>query len=488
MEPSKYQQKIFDFVQSDIGNAVVRAVAGSGKTTTLIESFNLAKGHGIFLAFNKHIATELASRCPPHVQARTFHSLCYRPVLNAVGAKTVDTEKIRNLIKQHLSEEEARMYASFVAKLIGLARNAGIGALVGDDSSEFMKLIDHHELQLDHEDANEQDAITLARDVLHRSNESKAVDFDDLLYFAVLKGVRLPKFDWVFVDEAQDTNAIQRAILRKILAEGGRLVAVGDAAQAIYGFRGADSDAMDLIAADFAPCKDLPLSVTYRCATSIVELAREYVPEIEAAPHAKAGEVFNHNLNWKLTDFGATDLVVCRNTKPLLDLGFRLLRARIPVRILGRDIGDGLVALIRKCDKRGGGIENFLERLEAWGEREIEKAIAKGLEAKADAVADKVETLMMMVDSLPEAKRTTAELISVLQSLFTETNHRLTLATIHKAKGLEAESVWWLAPSLCPSRWAKQPWQQQQEQNLMYVAVTRAKTKLSLIELPKRSK
>lgn len=487
MEPSKYQQGIFDFVKSEVGNAVVRAVAGSGKTTTLVESFKLVKGSGIFLAFNKSIATELAARCPPHVQARTFHSLCYKPVLSAVGAKVVDTDKIYNLIKQHLSQEESRMYGTFVAKLVGLARNAGIGALVGDDSSEFMKLIDHHELQLDFEEANEQDAITLTRDILHRSNESKTVDFDDLLYFAVLKGVRLPKFDWVFVDEAQDTNVIQRAILRKIIAEGGRLVAVGDASQAIYGFRGADSDAMDLIARDFAPCADLPLSVTYRCARAIVDVAKNYVPEIEAAPNAKQGEVRNLNFDWKLTDFSSKDLVVCRNTKPLLDLGFRLLRARIPLRIMGRDIGDGLIALIRKCEKRGGNVEDFVARLEEWRERETEKAIAKGLEAKADAIADKADTLLMLTEELPESNRTTAELIRILQSLFTDVNSRITLATIHKAKGLEAESVWWLAPSLCPSRWAKQPWQQQQEQNLMYVAVTRAKSKLSLIELPKRN-
>lgn len=488
MTPSKYQQGIFDFVQSEQGNAVVRAVAGSGKTTTLVESFKLVKGSGIFLAFNKSIATELASRCPPNVQARTFHSLCYRPVLAAVGAKVVDTDKIKNLIKRHLTQEEGRVYGAFVLKLVGLARNAGIGVLIPDYAEEFMKLVDHHELTLEYDDANEQTGVNLARDILSRSNQTNTVDFDDLLYFAVLKGVRLPKFDWVFVDEAQDTNAVQRAILGKIINDGGRLVAVGDAAQSIYGFRGADSDAMDLIASDFAPCKDLPLSVTYRCAKRIVEVAKEYVPKIEAAPNAKVGEVCNLQYQWKLTDFGPTDLIVCRNTKPLLDLGFRLLRARIPLRILGRDIGDGLIALIRKCEgKTTCNMETFVQRVEDWRERETDKALAKDLEAKADAIADKAGTLLMLVDELPEGNRTTAELIRILQSLFTDVNSRVTLATIHKAKGLEADSVWWLAPSLCPSRWAKQPWQQQQERNLMYVAVTRAKTKLSLIELPKRS-
>jgi DNA helicase II / ATP-dependent DNA helicase PcrA len=59
---------------------------------------------------------------------------------------------------------------------------------------------------------------------------------------------------------------------------------------------------------------------------------------------------------------------------------------------------------------------------------------------------------------------------------------RVTLATIHKAKGLEANRVWFLCPSLCPSKWARQDWQKAQERNLIYVAITRAKSELIKIE------
>ena len=482
MTPSKYQQAIYDFVAHGEGNAIVRAVAGSGKTTTLVESLKLTQGNGIFLAFNKSIAETLKARCPQNVQARTFHSLCYSPVLKAVGARVVNPDKLSNIIQLAMTEQEVKLYGSFVKRLVGLARNAGIGALTSDDGALFYALVEHHDLTLENEQASEAQAIELARDVLSRSNASREVDFDDLLYFAVLKGVRLPVFDWVFVDEAQDTNTIQRAILRKILAHGGRMVAVGDAAQAIYGFRGADSDALEFLAQEFAPCVDLPLSVTYRCAKIITQAAQKYVPEIEAAPGAAEGEVVDLGVNWELKNFGSKDIVVCRNTKPLIELGFRLLRARIPLHILGRDIGDGLCALIRKCDTRSGGIDKFVERLEKWRDREVEKAIGKKLEAKADAIEDKAATLLMLVEQLPENKRTTLELMSVIQTLFTDKNNSITLATVHKAKGLEADTVWWLAPSLCPSKWAKQPWQQQQERNLMYVAITRAAKRLVLIE------
>lgn len=488
MTPSIYQQGIFDFVKKpDGGNATVRAVAGSGKSTTLVEALKLTSGSAIFLAFNKSIADALKPRVPSHVQARTFHSLCYSPVLRVTGARNVYERKIYDIMKDNMTEEQLKLYASFVRKLVGLARNAGVGALMPLEGKAFYDLVEHHDIMLESELAEEAVGIMHAQRILELSNKSKECDFDDLLYFAVLKGVRLPTFDWVFVDEAQDTNAIQRAILRKILAVNGRLIAVGDSAQAIYGFRGADSDAMDLLAEEFAPCASLPLSVTYRCARSITERAQEFVPEIEPRPDAPEGVVEEREYAWKLEELGQHDLVVCRTTKPLIDLGYRLMRAKIPVRIMGRDIAEGLISLIKKCDS-GRGIEPFIQKLEGWRDRESEKAIAKGLDSKAEAIFDKAETILMLVEDLPEGKRTVNELLGVLNMLFTDANNRVTLSTVHKAKGLEADTVWWLNASACPSKWAKKPWQLQQEHNIMYVAVTRAKTKLVYCELKSREK
>lgn len=74
-------------------------------------------------------------------------------------------------------------------------------------------------------------------------------------------------------------------------------------------------------------------------------------------------------------------------------------------------------------------------------------------------------------------------LINTIEQLFTPTRNSTTLATIHKAKGLEADTVYWLNSSQCPSKWARQRWQKVQENNLCYVATTRAKSKLVLIEM-----
>ena len=101
------------------------------------------------------------------------------------------------------------------------------------------------------------------------------------------------------------------------------------------------------------------------------------------------------------------------------------------------------------------------------------------------AIADKADCIRVLVESLPENARTVPELTRTIDTMFSAEGG-VTLASIHKSKGLEAGTVWWLNRSACPSKWAKQAWQQQQEGNLCYVAATRAKHRLVLIEMPRK--
>jgi DNA helicase II / ATP-dependent DNA helicase PcrA len=375
------------------------------------------------------------------------------------------------------------MYGAFCCKLVGLARQSGVGCLVDDEPGVWNDLAALHDMDLDNERADFDTAIDFARKLLAWSNDSASVDFDDLLYLAVKDGIVLPKFDMIFIDEAQDTNAIQRAIVRKIMKPGARIVAVGDPAQAIYGFRGADSNSLNKIAEDFN-CKRLPLTVSYRCPTSVVDFAKKFVTHIEAAPGAPAGAVVNVGTLWNERDFKANDLIVCRTTKPLVTLAFTLIRAHVPARIMGREIGNGLKSLINKMN--GKGIDGLIAKLEAWTLREVEKALAKGQDSKAEAISDKTDTVMFLISSLTENGRTVPALLALIDSLFADTANAVVLSTIHKAKGLEADRVYWLNSSQCPSKWARQDWQKQQERNLCYVAITRARSELLLIEEKKK--
>lgn len=488
MEFSAYQNKIFAFLAETIRNLVVRAGAGSGKTTLLIEIVKRLVGRTIFLAFNKAIQVELEKR---GVFAKTFHGLVYSAVTrfySSMTRATVDANKIRNMVRERYSDDDQRTYGTFVVKLVGLAKNSGMGFLMDDTEQNWDELAAKHDLEIEDGKGDRRTALELASAMLISSNEAARqqglLDFDDLLFLAVKEGLTLPTYDNVLVDEAQDTNAIQRAILRKIMHPTSRLVAVGDPSQGIYGFRGADSDAMDLIKSEF-DAEELPLTVSYRCATSIVKYASQF-GVIEAAPGAVDGEVRTLKRNDKHVDLmEPTNLVICRLTKPLIELAYDLMMVRKPAYMMGREIGEGLVNLIKK--QQAKGVDQLMVKLDTSTSREIERAKAKGDDAKAERAEDRRDCIMFLIGTIQENDRTIPGLIRIIEDLFRNKADAVILATVHKAKGLEADTVFWLNHDYV-SKWARQPWQKQQEINLRYVAATRAKSELVLIPSPPRSK
>lgn len=491
--PSRYQKAIFDFIANETTDSgIIEAVAGSGKTTTIIESLKFIRKdlQVLFLAFNKAIAEELKTRVPANVKAATFHSVGFGAWMQTNRGKkiNVDSNKVRNLCRDWIAEKELGIYMAFVMKMVGLAKGFGIGYLIPDTLSSWLDLMDHFDVTLNtdrhnghhgsREKVSEERGIELARMILQKSIEDAehTIDFDDMLYMPLIRDCRFWKYDFVFVDEAQDTNGVQMALLKRMLKPGGRLIAVGDPHQAIYGFRGADSEAMNRIQEDFG-CKTLPLSVSYRCPQAVVKAAQEFVHHIECFNKAPEGLV--ENLKEydpkKLTN---TDAILCRVTAPLVEAAYGLIKKKIACRILGRDIGVGLENLIKQMKAKD--IDHLEERLDAYMGREIAKLTSKGKEDKAQAVDDKVTTLKTIISHLDEENRTIQGLIGVIQQLFTDNNKGLlTLATIHKAKGLEWQRVFILGRGkYMPSCWARKEWQKQQENNLIYVAYTRAKLEL----------
>lgn len=477
---SVFQTAIFTFIEDpDAGNAIVEAVAGSGKSTTIIHGMKKAKGSSVILVFNKSIAEELKGK---GVNARTFHSLVFGAVMQAKGQRNPDMNKLRDICRKQLSFDENKLYGTFAQKMVGLGRNMGIGCLVPDTTEEWVAIADHHDLEPEHEEADFGEGIEVARKLFDLCINDPRVDFDDMLYFAVKDQIALPKFDFVFLDEAQDTNPIQRAIVRKVMRPGARLVAVGDPAQAIYGFRGASSDALESIAKEFN-CSTLPLSITYRCPTSVVKYAQQWVPHIQARDNAPEGKVTHLGTKWEPSIFQDQDLVVCRKTAPLISMAFKLIRANVPVMVMGREIGQGLKTLVKKMN--AVDIDHLKERLSDFLEREVSKLDPEDDGPKIEAISDKVESLLYLIDGLKEGRRTLHDLEAGIDWLFQNKDQAVIFATIHKSKGLEARRVFWLARSECPSKWARKDWQKQQEDNLCYVAATRAIDELFTMEMPK---
>lgn len=296
---SPQQQEIFDFVSNDTRSLIVEARAGSGKTTTLVELSKRIPSSklSLFLAFNKNIATELQTRLPLNIQAKTFHSHCFSALQrNLPKRPKVEQDKVRWILQDSLGRSDLFKYGKYVTRLVGYAKNAGLGTdILSDDHVSWFALVDHFSLQGDSENFNEDSAIEIAQSTLAKSNEETwRIDFDDMIYLALLRNVSFDKCNFVMLDEAQDTNGVQRALVHRMLAKGeikeitghdqsevqdfalvgdGRLIAVGDPFQSIYGFRGADADAMDTLAKEFS-CVTLPLSVSYRCSKAVVKEAQ----------------------------------------------------------------------------------------------------------------------------------------------------------------------------------------------------------------------
>ena len=283
--PSKYQWQIFAFVQNGSGHGVIEAVAGSGKTLTIITATQLTNSTAkvAFVAFNKHIADTLSDRAPAHVHASTLHSLGFANIRRAWGNVQVDADKLRHI----LATQRTNSYDSSVIRLVSLCK----ANLLEPTSVSLDYIADRWDIDVPEE---EQDTIYhLAQIVYRESLEQKAsIDYDDMIHFCATGMVGCQKFDILFVDEAQDLAKFQIEMALRSIKTGGRIIACGDAMQSIYSFRGADSEAIpNIIEATHATT--LPLSICYRCPKSHVELAQQLVPQIEAREDAPDGIIEN---------------------------------------------------------------------------------------------------------------------------------------------------------------------------------------------------
>lgn len=492
LTPSPQQSAVYDWVRLGSGSATVIAVAGAGKTTTLREASKLMSGSIAFAAYNKKIADQISAKLSADgssVMAKTFHSFGFSAIKKAMPGAQMDPDKMRNILDKLLGYNEELKGA--VGKLVSLAKNHCIGVDKPIDSdSPWEELCDHYDIALfddDDKDPTEYQAelIELARQALKQSNAvaGSLFDYDDMIYLPLAQNLRVWQNDWLLVDEAQDTNPARRALARRMLKDGGRSIWVGDPHQAIYGFTGADSDALDIIAREFS-CIELPLTITYRCPKKVVSFAQSWVSHIQAADTAPEGEVTKRTE----TEFRAvfkelkpTDVILCRNTRPIVSLAFELIRNNIACHVEGRDIGRGLISLTKRW--KVSNARALGDRLQDYKEKETRKLLAKRKEREAEAVADKVETLKVIIGTLP-AGASTSQLVEVIRSLFEDTpegekQRHLILSTIHKAKGREWPTVYlWGRNAFMPSKFAKQQWELEQEDNLIYVAVTRAQERL----------
>lgn len=200
---------------------------------------------------------------------------------------------------------------------------------------------------------------------------------------------------------------------------------------------------------------------------------------IESHPSAPEGVVASWP-SYEASSFPRDAIILCRNTAPLVAFAYSLLQRDVPCRILGKDIGAALITLVKKL--RPINIDDFFLKLQVWADREADRCIAE--DRSPERIYDQADCLRFFANSLDEESRTVDSLIAKIELMFTDDPqaNRVTLSTVHKAKGLEFPTVFILdREKYMPSRFAVQEWQRTQERNLLYVAVTRSKNTLIYI-------
>ena len=157
----------------------------------------------------------------------------------------------------------------------------------------------------------------------------------------------------------------------------------------IYEWRGAEANAMENLQKRLS-ATELRLPISYRCPRKIVELAQEIVPDIQSAPNAIDGEIFDISDEDMLQQVKPGDFILSRVNAPLIKYCMLLLKQRIPANIAGRDIGNSLVFLLKKSKKKT--LPSFLEWLEDWKLSEVKRLRDKN--RSAQIIVDKYECLI----------------------------------------------------------------------------------------------
>lgn len=488
---SPQQEAIFDWFARGEGNLVVRARAGTGKTTTILEGINRAPERKILMAaFNKSIATEMKDRLQnPNAQAKTLHSLGFTFTRKMWSGVRVEPGKRASYLAEKACEAIRGRYGgklpmitdrelTAVAQIHTKCREIDPWA---KDSDRVLNLAFQYNVM-----PNENDGVRewsdnlLAEAALEAMNlaaeRTSEIDFADMVFLPLRNGWVRPWFDLVVVDEAQDMTVAQLAIAQRACKRRGRIAVVGDDRQAIYGFRGADSRSLDRLK-DKLRARELGLNVTYRCATNIVDLARDLVPDYEAAITSPKGEIKSIPDTQMADEIAEGDFLISRTNAPLVKHCLNFLQRGIRAKVRGRDIGKSIIKLVDQLDAED--VDDLLEKLSEWHGREWERAQKIKDEdtrtSRVEALSDQREVIISLSEGVVGLK----ELRARMEDLFSDKVDRAAVmcSTVHKAKGLESDRIYLLRDTFRENR--------TEEANIKYVAITRAKTQLVWVDAPK---
>lgn len=284
-------------VEHTEGPLLILAGAGSGKTKTItFRMVSLVKNHHIDpkrilgVTFTNKAAKEMRDRIKKLLpkgsvlpQLSTFHALCIkilRDHIHHLGfdkAFTIyDTSDQLSLIRQCLdkSKNGKKYDRKIVQSIISKLKNHAISAGDFIHSKYFDQTNDYHHVVAD-----------IYPEYQRKLKLLNALDFDDLLFYTVTLLKSVPEallsvsksFDYVTVDEYQDTNPMQFDLIKLLTTSHNNICVVGDDDQSIYGFRGSDIKIILNFSVHFKNARIISLEQNYRSNNPILHLANAMI-------------------------------------------------------------------------------------------------------------------------------------------------------------------------------------------------------------------
>jgi superfamily I DNA/RNA helicase len=542
------QERIFDFVRQGDGHGIIDAVAGAGKTTTIMECTRFAANpeRVLFCAFNNSIAREIGRKFKERgmdaVTVQTIHSLGLRILReNSDYASRLELKE-HKYAKLYRGEEMQTKLSPHIKALCELNNLNPAAAKSGDSRQsfaiknllyriqrrlldinqkhratlngpgfeDFVSLVEHFGIFTPNEEKSktfreELEVYYAAHRLLLTAGTELAarsylIDFTDMIYLPfVWKLNATTKFDWIFIDECQDLSKAQFAVAAKYGKEGSRVLAVGDPRQSIYGFTGADVDSFSRVAR-MTRATELPLTTCFRCPTRVIGLAREIRSDIVGAKE-EAGTVESITVDQVVALAQPGDLIISRLRAPLLVLIFDFIDQDVKVRVAEDEaqefIGelnslfkqDELQASIKRRYRGFEALKDLVLQRNRWVIRQNAAKIAKVtdrevfLESENGYLEKRLDFLHKKWELWQKKTTTISRLLERIKEYVSAKGNAIRLSTIHRAKGLEEDRVFIVDYDKLPmGRPQQKDWEKVQEINLKYVAITRARQALYLVE------
>lgn len=511
MDWTPEQEAIFAWFRKGRGNLLVDAKAGSGKSSTIREGVVWAPEPSVLIcAFNRHIADEMNEALKKIkgrvVQASTLHSVGYgiiRHYWPKVPLKEYRNEELARQIFERAKVPKKFKYIKAICDTCDKVKDALPLAETVDDvlmvGEDFDTLLPDKDLPWDI-----QGRLILATLEAAKLNTG-SIGYSDMVWLPVANGWSPPsRYRLVVVDEGQDISAAQILLARKLVAEPfGRMAFFADRYQSCYSWRGADKFSVERIRQE-VKTQELPLNTSFRCSKEVIKEAQKIVPEIRAMETAPPGRIktisFAEIALWAepgsfvLSRFNAPLIPACIAIRRMGSLKNLCVKCNavwpcpnhaLKAHIDGKDALAQAKNVIQKITRTGkGGIATFESDVNVWMQKEIAVARSRGSPSRSQRAMD----FGLLLGRLARECSSMNEIEEILDALFKgrRSPNAIVCSTIHRAKGREANKVFILKDTL-PLRMLDnegdysipmKDFDEQEELNLEYIAITRSKSDL----------